>query len=183
MPPAPPITSKTATALSINPSSVLLTGEQQLLFTLSQVEELIDNKMKEHRGAAIAPLRERPSHLFIVALMGVRIPNYMVARPIPKYNGGVDLIIHVNRHEASFLGKADSDNHLALIFPSTLLGSTSSWFFGLHARSIGSWSELKRKFVEHYKGEHQLLKSVVDLDVDNQEKSYPTSTCVSTKTS
>lgn len=171
MPPAYPAVPVAAAVNppSVNPSGALPNGDQQPLFTMGQVEELVNKKFKEQRGAAIAPFRERSSHPFTAALIAVRIPKNVVARPIPEYSGGGYPIIHVNKHEASLLGKSDDDNHLALLFPSTLSGLASSWFFALPAGSIRSWSELKSKFLERYMGERQLLKSVVALDAVKQQ--------------
>lgn len=134
---------------------------------MGQVEELIKKKLKEQRGPTIDPIKKRSSYPFTVALIAEWILKNVVARLIPEYNDGRDPIIHVSNHQASLMGKSFDDNHLAILFLSTLSGSASTWFFGLLAKLIGSWSELKSKFLECYMGECQLLKNVIALAQSN----------------
>lgn len=106
----------------------------------------------------MAPFREQSSHSFTDSLIVVRIPKSVVSRPVPEYNVEGYPIIHVNKHESSLLGKSDDDDYLALLFPSTLSGTNSSWFIGLPGGLIGSWVDLKTKILQRYMGNSQLLR-------------------------
>lgn len=81
-PAAPAVAS--ANPSSVNASTILPNGDQQPLFTMGQVEDLINKKLKEQRGTVIALFRERSSHTFIVILIVVRILKIVVARPKPE---------------------------------------------------------------------------------------------------
>lgn len=87
-----------------------------------------------------------------------------MARVIPNYNGEADSIHHIQKHESSHLGKTSDDNQFALLFPATLIGNISYWFFGRPRASVTYRSDINIKFIHHYMGELQLLKNFGYLD-------------------
>lgn len=90
---------------------------------------------------------------------------------------------HIHIHEVSLLGKTNDNNHFALLFPFTLRGVTSHWFFGLPKASVKTWEDLKDKFIVQYMSGRQFLKSVTPWTTSDKRATrvWETSTCASTK--
>lgn len=85
-------------------------------------------------------------------ILAVTVSPHVQSPRIDYYRGEGNPIEHIQRHEASLLGRTNDDNPFALFFPATLGGVTSHWFFGLSKASVRSWGDLKDKFIwEHDK--------------------------------
>lgn len=117
------------------------TSNQPSFFTLEQL--VVDQqKLKEQYGVIMTTLRDKTSHPFTHTPVSFKILKNVIARAIPKYNGNDNPITHINRHEASLLRMTDNDDHLALLFPSTLLDTTSSLSFDLFVSSLRPWKDI-----------------------------------------
>lgn len=68
-------------------------------------------------------LIDKSSNLYIPSLVVIRILKDLVKRVIPKYNGVSDLVQPFVGHEAFLLGRTYNDDHIELLFPSTLSGT------------------------------------------------------------
>lgn len=100
-----------------------------------QIDELIKGHLKEQKDNNDHPKRYGLLffHPFVVL---IKILNDVVARPIPENNMCKQRTW--NMHKASLLGRSCDNDHTALLFPSTLLGIASSWFFILPPTLINS---------------------------------------------
>lgn len=105
-----------------------------LILTMSQVEELINGKLKEQTRRVMPVLCDRVSKLFTTKMMSIVIPCDMINWVILDYMGEVDPIHHIQKHESSLLGRTSNDNHFMLMFQATLTGNASYWFAGLPRR-------------------------------------------------
>lgn len=104
-------------------------------------------------------LRDKASYLFIPSLGAIKILKDVVTRTIPKYSWVGDPVLHINKYEASLLGMTFDDDHIALLFSSTLSGITTSSFFRLPPISVSSWENLKLKFIQKRIDKRQLLQT------------------------
>lgn len=117
----------------------------------------------------MSALWDKTSHLFVLYLVAIKIPKYVVARGIPKFNGVSDLIQHIHMHKTYFLGRTYDNNHITLLFPSTFLEVVSSWFFSLTLTHVTFWADLKLSFIQRRMGDQQLLMRVVAMNNRNYE--------------
>jgi len=67
-----------------------------------------------------------------------------------------------------------SDAACAKYFTIMLDGTTRTWLKGLPANSIGSWAELKARFIQNFKDTCKQPMSIVDLDACAQEEGEST---------
>lgn len=93
-----------------------------LTLTMSQVEELINGKIKEQTRRVMPVLCDSVSKIFTTKMMSIVIPCDMINWVILDYMGEVDPIHHIQKHESSLLGRTSNDNHFMLMFQATLTG-------------------------------------------------------------
>src|SRR4051812_33569868 len=67
-----------------------------------------------------------------------------------------------------------SDATCAKYFTMMLDGTARTWLKGLPANSIGSWTELKARFIQNFKDTCKQPMSIVDLDSCVQEEGEST---------
>src|SRR5215216_8035572 len=67
-----------------------------------------------------------------------------------------------------------SDDACAKYFTTMLDGTARNWLKGLPANSIGSWAELKARFIQNFKDTCKQPMSIVDLDACAQEEGEST---------
>lgn len=110
--------------------------------TREQIEELVALKVKKQKGGVLLRLRYRASHPDILT---VTVSPHIQKPHIYYYRDEGDLVKHIQRHEASIIGRTNVDNHF--LFLATLGGIASHWFFGLLKASVRSWRDLKDTFI------------------------------------
>ncbi|XP_074378249.1 uncharacterized protein LOC141719776 [Apium graveolens] len=67
-----------------------------------------------------------------------------------EFNGKGDPEDHCEKYELLIVGMGHNDIMLYKMFKTYLKGSTSMWYKSLKPRSIGSYEQLKRKFLKYY---------------------------------
>ncbi|XP_074377253.1 uncharacterized protein LOC141718767 [Apium graveolens] len=67
-----------------------------------------------------------------------------------EFNGKGDPEDHREKYELLIIGMGHNDIMLCKMFKTYLKGSTSIWYKSLKPRSIGSYEQLKRKFLKYY---------------------------------
>ncbi|XP_074377426.1 uncharacterized protein LOC141718951 [Apium graveolens] len=69
---------------------------------------------------------------------------------ISEFNGKGDPEDHCEKYELLMVGMGHNDIMLCKMFKTYLKGSASMWYKSLKPRSIGSYEQLKRKFLKYY---------------------------------
>ncbi|XP_074353915.1 uncharacterized protein LOC141692837 [Apium graveolens] len=67
-----------------------------------------------------------------------------------EFNGKGDPEDHCKKYELLMVGMGHNDIMLCKMFKTYLKGSASMWYKSLKPRSIGSYEQLKRKFLKYY---------------------------------
>ncbi|XP_074352605.1 uncharacterized protein LOC141691747 [Apium graveolens] len=67
-----------------------------------------------------------------------------------EFNGKGDPEDHCEKYELLMVGMGHNDIMLCKMFKTYLKGSASMWYRSLKPRSIGSYEQLKRKFLKYY---------------------------------
>lgn len=96
-----------------------------------EVEDLVAQKMKQHKGRAMPRLRDRASHPFTPEILAATVPPHVQTPQINYYGEEGDPLEHIQRQKASLLGQTNDDNHFAFLFPVTLEGVASRWLDSL----------------------------------------------------
>lgn len=127
-------------------------------------------------------LYDRASQPFTPEILAITVSPYVQTPRTDGYWGEGDLVEHIQRHEVFFLGRKNDDNHFALLFPTTLGGVISHWFFGFPKASVKSWGDLKDRINVQYMGVQQLLNISLScvlscLPICLSCKTYQTRTC------
>ena len=87
--------------------------------------------------------------------------------------------IDVDDHLKSFflalevLSAVEHEDVVCRIFPHTLKGKESSWYFGLHANSITNWNTFERLFKSKFgcrRTTYTLMKDLLALKMEKKEK-------------
>lgn len=104
------------------------------------------------------------SQPFFPEILDVTLSHHVQTPQINYYRGECNPVEHIQRHEASLLGRMNDDKQFPLLFHATLEGLTSHLFFRLPKMPVRSWGDLKEKFIVPYMEGLQLLKSVGTLD-------------------
>lgn len=89
---------------------------------------------------------------------------------MPKYKGVGDQIQHINKHKASLLRKNFNNNHIVLLFPSSLLAQHSHGY-STTPTSVNSLENLKMKFIQWHMTECQFMNHVVAVNNIKQNQS------------
>lgn len=84
--------------------------------TQEEFEELIDRTIKEQKGRVMSRHIDRPSHPFTPEILAVTVPPHVQNPQIDSYRGKIDLVEHIQRHDATLLGRNNNDNHFVLLF-------------------------------------------------------------------
>lgn len=106
------------------------------IMTWEEIEELVSRNVKEQKERFMPRLRDKMSNPFTIEILVVTVSSHVQSPRIDCYQGEGDPVEYIQRHEVSLLGMTNDDNHFALLFPSTIGGIASHWFFGLPKASI-----------------------------------------------
>ena len=105
------------------------------------------------------------------ALRNERLPkDFMGPRKVPNYIADQPPEVWIESYEMAMEMLDVGDATCAKYFTMMLDGVARTWLKGLPANSIGSWAELKARFIQNFKDTCKQPISIVDLDSCVQEK-------------
>ena len=97
-------------------------------------------------------------------LRNVRLPkDFKGPRKVPNYTADLQHEAWIESYEMAMELLEVSDAVMAKYFTMMLDGMTRSWFKGLPPDSIGSWEELKARFIQNFKDTYKQSMTIVDL--------------------
>lgn len=86
------------------------------MLTISQVEELMNQKLKEQKRSIMLTMCGRVSHPFTLEMIQIIIYRDLTTQTIPDYMGKGDPIQYIHKHKLLFLGRTGDNNHFTLLF-------------------------------------------------------------------
>ena len=100
----------------------------------------------------------------IPALRNVRLPkDFKGPRKVPNYTADLQPGAWIESYEMAMELLEVSDAAMAKYFTMMLDGTARSWLKSLPPNSIGSWEELKARFIQNFKDTCKQSMSIVDL--------------------
>ena len=112
---------------------------------------------------------------FVPALRNVSLPkDFKGPRKVPNYTADLPPEAWIESYEMAMELLDVSDAACAKYFPLMLEGTARTWLEGLPANSIGSWAELKARFIQNFKDTCKQPMSIVDLAACVQEEGEST---------
>ena len=93
---------------------------------------------------------------------------------MPNYLADLQPGAWIKSYEMSMELLEVSDAEMAKYFTMMLDGTTHTWLKGLPPNSIGSWAELKARFIHNFKDTCKQPMSIVDLTNCKQEEGEST---------
>ena len=88
----------------------------------------------------------------VPALRNVRLPkDFKGPRKVPNYTADLQPEAWIESYEMAMELLEVSDAAMAKYFTMILDGTARSWLKGLPPNSIGSWEELKARFIQNFK--------------------------------
>ena len=107
----------------------------------------------------------------VPALRNVRLPkDFKGPQKVPNYMADLQPGAWIESYEMAMELSEVSDVACARYFTMMLDGTAHTWLKGLPANSIGSWAELKARFIQNFKDTCKQPMSIVDLDACAQEE-------------
>ena len=104
------------------------------------------------------------------ALRNVRLPkDFKGPRKVPNYTVDLQSGAWIESYEMAMELLKVSDAAMAKYFTMMLDGTAWTWLKGLPPNSIGSWAELKARFIQNFKDTCKQPMSIVDLTNCKQE--------------
>ena len=101
----------------------------------------------------------------VPALRNERLPkDFNGPRKVPNYTADQPPEAWIESYEMAMEMLDVSDAACAKYFNMMLDGPARTWLKGLPANSIGSWAELKRRFIQNFKDTCKQPMSILDLD-------------------
>ena len=92
---------------------------------------------------------------------------------MPNYTADLPPEAWIDSYEMAMKLLEVSDAVCAKYFTMMLDGTARTWLKGLPANSIGSWGELKARFIQNFKDTCKQPMSIVDLSACAQEEGEP----------
>ena len=100
----------------------------------------------------------------VPALRSVRLPkDFKGPRKVPNYTADLSPESWVESYEMAMEMLDVDDAACAKYFTMMLEGITRTWLKNLPANSIGSWAELRARFIQNFKDTCKQPMSIVDL--------------------
>ena len=91
-------------------------------------------------------------HGLVPALRNQHLPkDFKGPRKVPNYTADLPPEAWIESYEMAMELLDVSEAACAKYFPLMLEGMTRTWLKGLPANSIGSWAELKARFIQNFK--------------------------------
>ena len=107
----------------------------------------------------------------VSALRNERLPKYFKGpRKVPNYTADLQPRAWIESYEMAMELLEVSDAAMAKYFTMMLDGTARTWLKGLPPNSIGSWAELKARFIQNFKDTCKQPMSIVDLTNCKQEE-------------
>ena len=111
----------------------------------------------------------------VPALRNERLPkDFEGPRKVPNYTAKLPPEAWVESYEMAMELLEASDAACAKYFTMMLDGTAHTWLKGLPANFIGSWGELKARFIQNFKDTRKQPMSIVDLSACAQEEGEST---------
>ena len=111
----------------------------------------------------------------VPALRNERFPkDFKGPRKVPNYTADLQPGAWIESYEMAMELLEVSDAAMAKYFTMMLDGTARTWLKGLPPNSIGSWSELKARFIQNFKDTCKQPMSIVDLVICAQEEGEST---------
>ena len=111
----------------------------------------------------------------VLDLRNERLPkDFNGPRKVPNYTADLSLEAWIESYEMAMELLDVSEAACAKYFPLMLEGTTRTWLKGHPANSIGSWAELKARFIQNFKDTCKQPMSIVDLASCVQEEGEST---------
>ncbi|PQQ11223.1 uncharacterized protein Pyn_18894 [Prunus yedoensis var. nudiflora] len=101
-------------------------------------------------------------------LLHTRVVGDSKAPKIPLYDGMTDLYDHLDNFHYDMEGRGANEATKCRLFPTTLKGLVTSWFKRLAPKSISSFAELRKVFLERYMIISDRLYTANDLSTVRQ---------------
>lgn len=99
----------------------------------------------------------------VPALHNERLPkNFKGPRKVPNYTADLQPGAWIESYEMAMELLEVSDAAMAKYFTMMLDGTACTWLKGLLPNSIGSWAELKARFIQNFKDTCKQPMSIVD---------------------
>ena len=109
------------------------------------------------------------------ALHNVRFPkDFKGPRKVPNYTTNLQPGAWIESYEMAIELLEVSDAVMAKYFTMMLDGTARTWLKALPANSIGSWTELKARFIQNFKDTCKQPMSIMDLAACVQEEGEST---------
>ena len=94
----------------------------------------------------------------------MRLPkDFKGPRKVPNYTADLQPGAWIESYEMAMELLEVSDAAMAKYFTMMLDGTARSWLKSLSPNSIGSWEELKARFIQNFKDTYKQSMSIVDL--------------------
>ncbi|GKV19473.1 hypothetical protein SLEP1_g29732 [Rubroshorea leprosula] len=122
--------------------------------TLQKDMETLRQQMEELRTA-----QQQATDAPQIASIGDPFSDEIIKEPMPpsfkppqltQYDGTQDLIEHMRSYKLAMMIYGASDALLCRVFPFTLKKAAQTWYFKLKAKSINSFEQLERCFIDHF---------------------------------
>lgn len=98
-------------------------------------------------------------------LLDARVVGDLKALKIPLYNGMIDPYDHLDNFRYAMEGRGANEATKCRLFLTLLKGPATSWFKRLAPKSIGSFAELRKAFLERYMIISEWLYTANDLSM------------------
>ena len=111
----------------------------------------------------------------VPALRNEHLPkDFKGPRKVPNYTAYLQPGAWIENYEMAMELLEVSDAAMAKYFTIMLDGTARTWLKGLPPNSIGSWAELKARFIQNFKDTCKQPMSIVDLTNCKQEEGEST---------
>ena len=109
------------------------------------------------------------------AIRNERLPkDFKGPRKVPNYTADLQPVAWIESYEMAMELLEVSEAAMAKYFTMMLDGTARTWLKGLPPNSIGSWAELKARFIQNFKDTCRQSMSIVDLTNCKQQEGEST---------
>ena len=121
------------------------------------------------------PTRTGGVPCLVPALRNERLPkDFKGPRKVPNYTADLQPAAWIESYEMAMELLEVSEAAMAKYFTMMLDGTARTWLKGLPPNSIGSWAELKARFIQNFKDTCRQSMSIVDLTNCKQQEGEST---------
>ena len=121
------------------------------------------------------PTRTGGVPCLVPAIRNERLPkDFKGPRKVPNYTADLQPAAWIESYEMAMELLEVSEAAMAKYFTMMLDGTAHTWLKGLPPNSIGSWAELKARFIQNFKDTCRQSMSIVDLTNCKQQEGEST---------